>query len=267
MATLRAYLVDDEILALRRLDRLLAETGRVQIAGSSTSPLAAVDFLTREVVDVLFLDIQMPGLNGFELLARLPVQPAVIFTTAFDRYALQAFEVNSFDYLLKPVGTQQLDRALRKVEALGGAGRIVELQAQLQGALQKLIGQFSTRPRTPPDRITSRVGDRIVLLDLGRITHFIAKDKLTHASVDGKEYVVDYTISDLEEKLTASGFARIHRSTLINLSLVDELRRWFRGRMVVRMRDRSRTELYVSRDQVRSLRERLDLSSGLARLP
>lgn len=259
MRTLRAYLVDDEELAIRRLDRLLAETGRVEIVGSTTSPLAAVDHLTREAVDVLFLDIQMPGLNGFELLARLPVQPAVIFTTAFDEYALQAFEVNSFDYLLKPIGTRQLDRALRKVEALRGADRIAELQTQLQGALQKLIGEFSTRPRTPSDRITSRVGERIVLLDLGQITHFIAKDKLTYALIDGKEYVVDYTIGDLEEKLSAGGFARIHRSTLVNLSHVDEIRRWFRGRMVVRMRDRNRTELTVSRDQVRPLRDRLDL--------
>jgi two-component system LytT family response regulator len=259
MGTLRAYLVDDEFLALRRLTRLLQATGRVQVVGSATSPLAAVDFLTREVVDVLFLDIQMPGLNGFELLAKLPVQPAVIFTTAFDKYALQAFEVNSIDYLLKPVGTRQLDRALGKIEALRGADRIVQLQAELQGALQKLLGEFSARPRTPPDRICSRVGDRMLFLDLGQITHFIAKDKLTYASVDGKEYVVDYTISDLEEKLATSGFVRIHRSTVINLSLVDEMHRWFRGRMVVRMRDRNRTELTVSRDQVKPLRERLDL--------
>ena len=259
MGTLRAYLVDDEFLALRRLTRLLQETGRVEVVGSTTSALAAVDFLGAEAVDVVFLDIQMPGLNGFEVLARLPVQPAVVFTTAFDKYALRAFDVNSVDYLLKPIGMRQLDRALARVEALRGADRTAELQAQVQQALMKLLGEFSGPPRTPPDRICSRVGERILFLDLAKITHFIAKDKLTYAAVDGKEHVVDYTIADLEQRLAASGFVRIHRSTLINLALVDEMHRWFRGRMVVRMKDKNRTELAVSRDHVKALRERLDL--------
>ncbi len=259
MGALRAYLVDDEFLALRRLTRLLQETGRVDVVGSTTSALAAVDFLGAEVVDVVFLDIQMPGLNGFELLARLPVQPAVVFTTAFDKYALRAFDVNSVDYLLKPVGARQLDRALARVEALRGADRTAELQAQVQQALMKLLGEFSGPPRTSPDRICSRVGERILFLDLAKITHFVAKDKLTYAAVDGKEHVVDYTIADLEQRLATSGFVRIHRSTLINLALVDEMHRWFRGRMVVRMKDGNRTELAVSRDQVKALRERLDL--------
>ncbi|MGE5488944.1 MAG: LytR/AlgR family response regulator transcription factor [bacterium] len=93
--TFSAHIVDDEPLAIRRLSRLLAATGRFDIAGSSTDPEAAAAFLSRKRVDVLFLDIQMPGMNGFELLATLPDQPAVIFTTAYDQYALKAFEVNS----------------------------------------------------------------------------------------------------------------------------------------------------------------------------
>src|SRR5436190_23082757 len=97
---LRVFLVDDEPLALKRLARLLKVTGRVEIAGSTIGPEAALEFLSAETVDALFLDIQMPGLNGFELLARLARQPLVIFTTAFDQYALRAFEVNSIDYLL-----------------------------------------------------------------------------------------------------------------------------------------------------------------------
>ena len=118
---LRAFLADDEPLALKRLTRLLLDTGRFEMAGSATDPEAAVEFLSRERVDVLFLDIEMPGMNGFELLARLAHQPAVIFTTAFDQYALRAFEVNAIDYLLKPIEPEQLDRAIRKLERLGGA--------------------------------------------------------------------------------------------------------------------------------------------------
>jgi len=102
-APLRAYLVDDEPLALKRLARLVAEREDVEVVGSTRNPEEAVAFLNASPVDVLFLDIRMPGLNGFELLARLKRQPWVVFTTAFDEYALKAFEVNSIDYLLKPI--------------------------------------------------------------------------------------------------------------------------------------------------------------------
>ena len=119
-APLRAYLVDDEPLAIERLARLLANYDCLLIAGSATDPAQALEFLngTGETIDVLFLDIQMPGMNGFELLSRLAVQPFVIFTTAYDQYALRAFEVNSIDYLLKPIETAQLERALDKLGRL-----------------------------------------------------------------------------------------------------------------------------------------------------
>ena len=105
---LRVYLVDDEPLALKRLQRLLRETGRVEIMGSTTNPDEALTFLKDNSIDAVFLDIQMPQMTGFELLSKLPKEPAVVFTTAFDQYALSAFEVNSIDYLLKPVETQPL---------------------------------------------------------------------------------------------------------------------------------------------------------------
>ncbi len=115
---LRAYLVDDEPLALKRLARLLEQTGRVEVTGSTTVPEEAVEALASSPPDVCFLDIHMPRLNGFEVLARLPIQPMVIFTTAYDQYALKAFAVNSVDYLLKPVDPEQLERALTKIERL-----------------------------------------------------------------------------------------------------------------------------------------------------
>src|SRR5882762_7980763 len=129
---LRAYLVDDEYLALRRLSKLLLATKRVKIIGSTSDPTVAKRFLASEPVDVVFLDIQMPDMNGFELLAKLTTQPIVIFTTAYDQYALKAFEVNSVDYLLKPVDPQQLDRALRKLELRVANGRHLEFYTRLQ---------------------------------------------------------------------------------------------------------------------------------------
>src|SRR5271157_3842876 len=118
IAPLRAYLVDDEPLAIERLTRLLANFDGIRIAGSATDPAQALAYLNRESIDVLFLDIQMPAINGFDLLSRLSVQPFVVFTTAYDEYALRAFEVNSIDYLVKPIETAQLARALRKLDRI-----------------------------------------------------------------------------------------------------------------------------------------------------
>ncbi len=258
-ATWRAFLVDDEMLALKRLRRLLQATGRIEIVGSTTEPSTALKFLLNESVDLLFLDIQMPGMNGFELLAKLVTQPAVIFTTAYDKYALRAFEVNSIDYLLKPVDPEQLERALKKLDLLRETGRSLELRAQIQSLITQLADGFSSSPRISPDRICSRVGDRIMFIELDQITHFFSEDKLTYAATEIKNYIVDQTLSELEQKLGTRGFVRVHRATLINLRFVDELHRWFSGRMLIRMKDRNRTELTVSRDHVKSLKERLDL--------
>src|ERR1700678_125584 len=115
---MRAFLVDDEALALKRLQRMLAATKRVQVVGTNTDPVNAVPALLDAKPDILFLDIEMPGMTGFEMLTHLRPQPWVVFTTAYDRYALEAFGVNSVDYVLKPIDAANLDRALDKIERL-----------------------------------------------------------------------------------------------------------------------------------------------------
>lgn len=258
-ASWRAFLVDDEMLALKRLRRLLQATGRIEIVGSTTEPSTALKFLLNESVDLLFLDIQMPGMNGFELLEKLVTQPTVIFTTAYDKYALRAFQVNSIDYLLKPVDPEQLERALKKLDLLRETGRSLELRTQLQSLITQLTDGSFSAPRVSGNRICSRVGDRIMFIELDQITHFFSADKLTYAATEGKSYIVDHPISELEQKLSSKGFVRVHRATLINLRFVHELHRWFSGRMLIRMKDKNRTELTVSRDHVKNLKERLDL--------
>jgi two-component system LytT family response regulator len=217
---LRAYLVDDEPLALERLRRLLERTGRVEVTGSTTEPEKAVAALTVDPPDVCFLDIQMPGLNGFEVLARLPSQPVVIFTTAYDQYALKAFGVNSVDYLLKPVEPESLQRALKKVEGLRGSGQLA--QPDLQVLLKHLTDSLRETKAEYPERIASRLGNRLWFLDLARVTHFYAEDKLTYAVSEGKAYCVDYTITELERKLDPKKFLRIHRSAVVNVDWIKE---------------------------------------------
>jgi two-component system LytT family response regulator len=248
--TMRAFVLDDEPLAVRRLSRMLAETGRVEIAGACSDPVDAVEWLSGNKVDVLFLDIQMPAMDGFEALSMLNPQPLVVFTTAYDQYALQAFEVNSIDYLLKPIEERHLLRALDKIERLRAGGIPQDLASQLASLLQ-------SRKPAYPERIASRLGERIQFLDLDQITHFFAKDKLTYAATKTKNYAVGYTISDLEQRLNPQQFCRIHRSTLLNLAYVVELDAWFEGRVLARLKDEKRTELQVSRDRVQELKKRL----------
>lgn len=250
---LRVFLVDDEMLALKRLSRMLKATGRVEIVGTATDPEAALDYLSTQNIDALFLDIQMPGLNGFEMLARIEAQPAVIFTTAYDQYALQAFEVNSIDYLLKPVETQHLDRALSKLERFRGSAARPDIPA----VLKQLAEALNMKQPAYPLRLASRVGDRVQFVEVARITHFYARDKLTYAVTAVREHVVDYSINELEQKLDPNQFIRIHRSTLLNVGYVDEVHSWLGSALRVRLKDNKRTELTVARDRVKVLKERL----------
>jgi two-component system LytT family response regulator len=262
-APLRAYLVDDEPLAIERLARLLAGFDSLRVVGSATDPAQALVYLNSESgqsIDVLFLDIQMPGLNGFELLSQLAEQPFVIFTTAYDEYALQAFEVNSIDYLVKPIETAQLARALKK---LGRLQPVVRPDWQRNPDLPILLKELaaSLRPRQTdyPRRIASRVGERISFLDLDSVTHFIARDKLTYAVVDGRRHCVDQTIAELERRLDPAKFLRVHRSALVNVDCIHEVNSWFAGKVVLSLKDPQRTQIPVARDRVRSLKSRLGI--------
>jgi len=251
MTQLRAFVVDDEPLAVRRLTRLLETTGRATVVGSARDAPAALQALDVTDVDVLFLDIEMPGLSGFDLLARLPSPPMVVFTTAYSEHAVRAFEVNSIDYLLKPIERARLEQALdrcarRKDE--GGAGLSTMLER-----LESVLRQQSAFP----DRLASRVGERVHLIELTHVTHFFAKDKLTFAAADGRADAIDATIAELERKLDPGRFVRIHRAIILNLAWVQDIDTWFGGRMLVRLKDVKHTELTVARDRVRALRDQL----------
>ena len=253
---IRAYLVDDERLAIQRLSRLLGESGRVSVAGSTTDPEAAVEFLNQSSVDVLFLDIQMPGLSGFELLDQIEHPPLVVFTTAYDAYALEAFETAAVDYLLKPVEPERLQRTLVRIDRLRGQP---QAQPDMRTLARELAAHLSTGSRL--DRLASRTGERTTVLEVARISHLVARDKLTFAVVNGREHVVDYTLAELEVRLDPRRFLRIHRATLVNLSFVQELYPGFDSGLMVRLKDEPRTELSVARDRVRALKERLGISS------
>jgi two-component system, LytTR family, response regulator len=244
---LRAFLIDDEPLALTRLARILERTGRVEIVGRATDPAQGLEQVGAQAVDVLFLDIHMPGLSGFEVVQRVPPGPAVVFTTAFDQHAVRAFEVNAVDYLLKPVEAARLDQALDRV-----ATRRADAAGDLRSVLDLRGGTFL-------DHLASRIRDRVQLVPVGEVTHVVARDRATYAVTATAEHLLDMTIAELERRLDPARFFRIHRGTLVNVAWVAQLRANEDGHLQVCLKDAKRSELVVARDRVRPLKERLGL--------
>jgi two-component system LytT family response regulator len=252
-----AYLLDDERPAVERLSRMLEATRRVRILGTSTDPVDALAQLSHLRPDVLFLDIRMPGLSGFELLAELPHHPLIVFTTAYDEYALDAFQADSIDYLLKPIDAEHLDRALAKADRFLARGT-------QHDDLRTVLGQITAALRarsagTWLARLASRLGDKITVIDLRGVTHLYASDKLTFAATPQRDHVVDQTIAELEKKLDPARFVRIHRGVILNLDHLGEVHAGFGGRLIVRLKDAGKTQLTVSRDRARHLKAKLGL--------
>ena len=250
---LRAFLIDDEPLALRRLARLLESTARVEIVGRATDPAIGLVQMESQTVDVLFLDIHMPGLSGFDVVKRLPPGPMVVFTTAYDHYAVQAFEANAADYLLKPIEPERIERTLDRLERRRGTPPRDELRAVLETLARSLPR------RSFLERLAARIGERIHLLDVGDVTHVVARDRGVYAVSAGKEHLLDGTLAELERRLDPARFVRIHRGALVNLAWVADVHAHFGGRLMIRLKDPARTELEVARDRVRALKERLGL--------
>lgn len=250
---LRAFLIDDEPLALRRLARLLEDTGRVDVVGRATDPEAGLAELAALPVDVLFLDIQMPGLSGFQVVERLLPGPMIVFTTAYDHHAVHAFEANAADYLLKPIERRRLDRTLDRLEGRRTEPRRDDLRAVVDAVVRSLHGPVFL------DRLASRIGERVHLLDVADVTHLVTRDRAVYAVAGAKEHLLDGTLAELERRLDPARFFRIHRGALVQLAWVAEVHAHFGGRLLVRLKDSARTELEVARDRARALKDRLGL--------
>src|SRR5438876_9353320 len=191
---LKAFLIDDGPLALKRLARMLQATGRVELVGQATDPLKGLEQLAAAPVDVLFLDIHMPGLTGFQVVERIPAGPAVVFTTAHDEHAVRAFEVNAVDYLLKPVERARLDRALDRIAARRGGP---------DDAVRETLGRLAQQLRAAPflDHLAARTRDRVQLIAIGDVTHVLARDRATYAVTASAQHMLDVTLAELERRL------------------------------------------------------------------
>jgi two-component system LytT family response regulator len=246
----RCYAVDDEPLALASLVRLLEESERVEVVGKTSDPEVALAEIPTVAPDVLFLDIHMPEIDGFQLLASLHRAPYVVFATAYDHHAVRAFEVNSLDYLLKPINEERLATAL---------DRVAERLATAPPELASLLTRLSSALPAPAylQRVGTKKGDRLVLIPVADVTHFVSEHRYTYAQTAQGRFLLELSLAELETRLDPTRFLRIHRSAIVNLQFVDQISRWFAGRVLVRLKDKC--ELTVSREKVAMLRQALGL--------
>lgn len=240
---LRALVIDDEELARKRLRKMLQKyEGEIDVVGEARNGEEAVERIESVHPDLIFLDVQMPAFDGFEVVRRLQRKPFIVFATAYDEYALKAFEENSIDYLLKPIEQARLEKAIEKVRRVFSAA----------GAhTDKNIEQLLSRLASPPlRRLQVRAGDKILFIDIEEAVFFEAKDKYTFLHTINSEFIIEQTLADLEEKLDQASFVRIHRSNIVHVKFIKELVKWFGGKYKVRLKDKVQTELVVSRGYV-----------------
>jgi len=249
--TLRTLLIDDEPASRLRLRRLLTGRPSVEIVGEAGDGLEAIATIEALQPDLVFLDVQMPGLDGFEVLRSIAAPsplPLVIFVTAFDEHALRAFQAQALAYLLKPIEPELLDAALERAYSIHG---FQEQRALEEGRLR---GALDGAPPTVLERIVARRGTYILLLDPAEICFFRMDTGVVRAHCAAENYWVNYPLGVLESGLSARKFFRAHRSVLANLDQVAEIRPDVRSTYQLIMRDRERTVIDVSERQGRVLR-------------
>jgi two-component system LytT family response regulator len=235
MTSLRIAVVDDEPPARRRIRRLCGQCPGVDVVGEAGSGHAAVDLVERLQPDVLLLDIQMPDFDGFEVVRRLrPPRPAIIFVTAYDEFALRAFELHALDYLLKPFTSE------RFVDAIGHAGRLV--LSNQRATLDPLLDVLA-RERPYLSRVSIKQGSRIHVVALSNVSRIEAADNYVTLHTPDGEYLWRETLNRVEARVDPGRFVRVHRSTIVRLDLVDRFDERSRGDYDVVLRDGSRVAL------------------------
>ena len=237
----KAIIIDDEPAARRLMKSMLEEhQDVVQVIGEAGNGRDAIAIIEEMKPDVIFLDIQMPDLTGFEVIDKLKIKPNIIFTTAYEQYAIKAFETFSIDYLLKPVKEERLEHSIAKLQKFGSLTQPIDLTG-----LQEIIRQFQT-----PQKATAlpiKTGDRINLIRFENISYLEANDKYVFIyTIEGQKHITDQSLLALEEKLPPT-FYRIQKSYIINKDRIKEMHRHFNSRYLFIMDDKLATRLTSGR--------------------
>jgi two-component system LytT family response regulator/two-component system response regulator LytT len=257
---LKCIVVDDEPLAVEELTYILSMIDGVEVISSANTGSKAIELINKLMPDVVFLDIQMPGKDGFAVareISRREPSPIIIFATAYDEYAIKGFEEGALDYVLKPFSKERIKKSIDRVK------RILEGPhgTEVPGELQKVLESIGSIEKSPA-RLALESRGRIVLVGPEEVFYFNAKDKKIYAYGNENSLLgqINFSLDELETKLKPFPFFRTHRSYLVNLTHVRELIPWYNGRYIVVMKDGCSTEIPVSRNRVKDLKEHFCLA-------
>ena len=247
-AMLRAVIVDDEPPARLVLREYLAAHDDIEIIGECANGFEAVRMIGERSPDLVFLDIQMPKLDGFEVLELLDPGPAIVFVTAHDEHALRAFEVNAVDYLLKPIGRERLAAALDRVRAKAGDATVLPVRPAQLAAQARPPGRYA-------ERVLVKEGSQVVVIPADRIDVVEAQDDYVLIRADGKSHLKTQTLSELADTLDPDRFIRVHRSVLVNVDRIARIELAAKDSRVAILKDGR--EVPVSRSGYARLKERM----------
>ena len=241
---LRCIIVEDEPLARNLITDYVSKVPYLELVEACSNPMRAMEVLKENQVDLMFLDIQMPGKNGFDLLEDLEHNPAVIFVTAYDEYALRAFEVNALDYLLKPVDPVRLSEALSKIEE-----EIKEEERQVEEARNRRLGQ--------EDQVFLKDGDKCWYVALSEVRKFESEGNYVRVHFGANKPLILKSLNNLEARLDNQTFFRANRKFIVNLRWVTEVENWFSGGLQLKLKNGDLIE--VSRRQASRFKDIMTL--------
>ena len=279
---LSALIIDDEQLARDELKYLLDSVGDVDVVAQGANGIEAIELIEEHHPDLVFLDVQMPGLDGFGVLKQLAERtaakaagndneeleplPQIVFATAYDQYAVRAFDVNAVDYLLKPFDRARVQQAVERVKSrmAGGpeAGSAAQAQSQSQSQMDTLLKLLGNRPGAAPQhaRLIVQAQSRLLLVDQAEICYAAIDEgviRIVTQQFEGQSKC--RTLEELLEQLDPALFWRAHRGFVVNINHIREVVPWFKSSYQLRMNDKKQTEIPVSRSQTRHLRELFNL--------
>ncbi len=252
MKSYTTLIIDDEKLARERLKKLLASfDSTFNVIGEAKNGNEAEQLILNLQPDTIFLDIEMPGKSGFELLSSLPKLPIVIFCTAYEEYALKAFNTNSIDYLIKPVKLDRLEQTVKKINSLQNNLTSHQLQQVIQEISQKKQEKKMTS-------ITVKKKDKIIFIKLEDVSYFEAKDKYLNIHTDQGEEIIEQSLSKLETKLPEY-FLRVHRKYVINTHFIKDFQKYFNSRYLITLNDKNNTSITSGRSYKEQLTNWMNL--------
>lgn len=243
---IKALIIDDEKLARGLIQAYLQPHAGIQVVAECANGFEGVKAIQEHRPDLIFLDVQMPKLSGFEMLELLDETPVIIFSTAYDQYAIKAFELSAADYLLKPFVEKRFNEALEK--ALLKIGK----QTDRAKVADKLVGE-SREWKEKIDRLVVRLGTKIVIVPIEKVTCIEAEDDYVNIHSDGKKYLKQMTMKYLDEVLPKGQFVRVHRSFILNIGQIDRLEAYSKDAYVAILKNGFKAS--VSRAGYTALRE------------